>query len=217
MLIYPELDICWLTAPAERSMAFHPAFLRVSLAVQRTLREIVPKFYFENSGNYLDLKTAYPMLVYQASRPFRGKLVSELAYDVMNPAMLPHLLRRAKPRLIELLREVSFRLNAEGQNDLAEKYLSGRSDEIVRCVEKLSKHRKWLHALVRAEGILIDALTGLGGFGSLSKRARAAKLVRFSKRWSQQLRHLYPQYDYSWLAPTLLESATEALRFSQRV
>ncbi len=49
---------------------FFPTFARVSDAIQTTLRQRIPTAYFENARNFTNVKTAYPMLVYQASRPF---------------------------------------------------------------------------------------------------------------------------------------------------
>jgi hypothetical protein len=79
----PTFHPCWLTIPSERSAAFLPAFVRMSVAIQCVLRERVPMEYFEDWGKYRDLKTAGPMLVYQASPPFRGKKRTELTYDVL--------------------------------------------------------------------------------------------------------------------------------------
>ena len=57
----------------------------MSVAIQVVSREQVPVKYFEDLRKYRDLKTAGPMLVYQASPPFRGKKRAELTYDVLNP------------------------------------------------------------------------------------------------------------------------------------
>jgi hypothetical protein len=67
----------------------------MAVAVQQVLRERVPVEYFGDIGKYRDLKTAGPMLVYQASPPFRGKKRTELTYDVLNPALIAMLFRRA--------------------------------------------------------------------------------------------------------------------------
>ena len=72
-VICPEPDPSWLSLPAERSAAFLPTFARVSVAVQSVLRERVPAVHFQNLERFRDWKSAYPMLVYEASRPFRGR------------------------------------------------------------------------------------------------------------------------------------------------
>src|SRR5579871_1645738 len=103
---FPALDPCWLQMPAERSTTFLPAFVRMSEAIQAVLRETVPVKYFERLERFRDPRTAYPMLIYQASPPFRGKKRSELTYDVLNPALIAALFRRTKLPLEELLSKV---------------------------------------------------------------------------------------------------------------
>src|ERR1019366_5741770 len=110
----PTLHPCWRTVPGERSAAFLPTFARMSVAIQLVLRERVPVEYFADICKYRDLKTAGPMLVYQASPPFRGKKRTELTYDVLNPALIAMLFRRAKPKLVEMLAQAEERLRGEG-------------------------------------------------------------------------------------------------------
>src|SRR5579864_4304553 len=109
-----KLSACWLAAPDERSPAFFPMFTEVSVAVQSTLREHVPNTYFTDLAAFGNTKTAYPMLVYQASHPFRGKLRTDLTYDVLNPQTLTALFRSVKLTLPELLDRVEARLHAAG-------------------------------------------------------------------------------------------------------
>src|SRR5580704_16524489 len=118
----PKFNSCWLSMPAERSAAFLPTFVRMSVVIQCVLRERVPVEYFRDLRKYGDLKTAGPMLVYQASPPFRGKKRTELTYDVLNPALIAMLFRRAKPKVVELLAQADERLRAEGLQALADQY-----------------------------------------------------------------------------------------------
>src|SRR5579863_5334805 len=96
---FPRPQACWLTAPDERTPGFLPTFAAISLAIQTVLRERVPASYFAGLANFHHLKTAYPMLVYQASQPFQGKMRSELTYDVLNPKTMAKFFRTAKPNL----------------------------------------------------------------------------------------------------------------------
>src|SRR5271154_3725181 len=105
----PTFHPCWLTIPAERSAAFLPTFVRMSVAVQRVLRERVPMEYFENLGKYRDLRTAGPMLF-----------------------------RRSKPKLVELLAQAESSMRAEGLAELADQYAPRRTGAILDCVQKLS-------------------------------------------------------------------------------
>ena len=207
----PTLHPRWLTVPRERSGEFLPTFARMSVAVQQVLRERVPVEYFEDLGKFRDLKTAGPMLVYQASPPFRGKKRAELTYDVLNPALIAMLFRRAKPKLGELLAQAEERLRAQGLGDLANQYAPRRTGAILDCVQKLSKSRRHLYVLIRGESVLMDALVQLSGLGDLPPKSQAKKWASFEKRWNFQLRRLYQGCDFTHLAPALLEAAEDAL------
>jgi hypothetical protein len=202
---------CWLTVPAERSAEFLPAFVRMSVAIQSVLREHVPVKYFEDLRKYRDLKTAGPMLVYQASPPFRGKKRAELTYDVLNPALIALLFRRAKPNLVELLAQAEARLRAEALVELADQYAPRRTGAILDRVQKLSRSRRHLYVLIRGESVLVDALVQLSGLGELSRKAQAKKWASFEKRWMFHLKRLYRGSDFTYLAPMLLDAAEAAL------
>ena len=208
----PPLDPCWLAAPDERSAEFLPVFARVSVAVQTALREHVPNTFFSTPAGYANTKTAYPMLVYQSSRPYHGRMRTELTYDVLNPKTLASLFRSVKLALPDLLAAVEAKLRAAGLDELAQKYLVKRAPHIVESVQRLSKSRKCLYVLIRGEAVLVNALVDLGGLGSLTLREQARRVASFEKKWNFQLRRLYPATEFTWLAPALLDAATRALR-----
>jgi hypothetical protein len=207
----PTLRPRWLAMPAERSAAFLPIFVRMSVAIQDILREHVPVEYFGDTEKYRDMKTAGPMLVYQASPPFRGKKRTELTYDVLNPALIALLFRRAKPKLIELLAQAEARLRAEGLAGLADQYAPRRSSAILDCVQKLNRSRRHLFVLIRGESVLTDALVQLSGLGDLPPKVQAKKWAAFEKRWNFQLKRLYQRTDFTHLGPILLDAAEAAL------
>jgi hypothetical protein len=208
---FPKPSLGWLAAPAERSPEFFPAFARVSAAIQTILRERVPAQYFESARSFANVKTAYPMLVYQASRPFRGKMRSELSYDVLNPTTLAAFFRTVRPVFGSVLEAAQVRLRAEGASELAGLYEAGRANAILQSVQRWSKSRKCLYVLIRAEGILVNTLIELAGLGSLPQRQQARRVASFQKKWRFQLRRMYPGTDYTWLASDLLDAATQAL------
>ena len=210
---YAEVEAGLLALPAERSGAFLPTFARISVALQSALRERVPALYFSKPVRFRQWKTAYPMLVYQASRPFRGRVRTELTYDVLNPRSIAILFRRAAANLGPLLHRTEAQLEAELE-DVADRYLPRRAGEILQSVQRLSGSRRCLYLLVRGESALIDALIELTGLGSVSGRERVRRLAAFHKKWRFQLRRLYPGEDFSALAPGLLEAATQALLIS---
>ena len=212
---FPKLDACWLAAPDERTPGFLNTFAEVSVAIQTMLRARVPAAYFENLANLRNLKTAYPMLVYQASLPFRGKMRSELTYDVLNPQTLAKFFRTAKPNLTGLLAATEARLRGAGLDSLAADYEQRKLNAVFQAVEKWNKSRKCLYFLIRAESGLVNSVVDLGGLGRLAAKLQLRRTAAFEKKWRFQLRRLYPGTDFTWLAADLLESATQALIAAQ--
>jgi hypothetical protein len=209
--IFPRPGPEWLTAPDERTPRFFPAFARISVAVQSVLRERVPAFYFADPRAFDNIKIAYPMLVYQASQPFRGKMRTELTYDVLNPKTVASFFRSVRPALPGVLAGAKACLQTERSAELAELYDPGLANKIIESVQTLSKSRRCLYVLIRAESSLITTLIDLAGLGALPIRQQARRAGLFQKKWRYQLRRMYPGIDFTWLAPELLESATQAL------
>ena len=208
---FPQPGESWLRAPDERSPDFFPAFARISVALQQTLRDRVPAAYFENPENYADTKKAYPMLIYRSSRPFRARMRTELNYDVLNPDALARVFRSAKQCLPELLIRTESLLSDAGRYDLTRYYQAKRTAEIIDSVQRLSKSRRCLYVLIRSESVLMNALIELGGLGTVRPRDRLKRTAAFEKRWSYQLRRFYPGNDFLNLAPALMDAATQAL------
>lgn len=208
---FPPLGADWLLAPDERSPDFFPAFARISVALQQALRVLVPAAYFANPENFRDTKKAYPMLLYQASSPFRARLRTELTYDVLNPATLARVFRSAKQSLPELLAATELRLADAGLGDIARDYRPRRSQDIVDAVQRLSKSRRCLYVLIRTENVLMNALIDLAGLGALRPKEKLKRGALFEKRWTFELRRIYPGMDCLNLATPLLDAATEAL------
>lgn len=208
---FPQPGPQWLAAPDERTPGFFPAFARVSLAIQTLLRERVPTHYFVDSRAFGNVKTAYPMLVYRSSRPYRGKMRTELTYDVLNPKTVSSFFRTVRPAFPEVLESVQARLRAEGSPQLAGLYEPLRATSILESVQRLSKSRRCLYVLIRAESVLVTTLIDLAGLGSLPIKQQARRMASFEKKWRYQLRRMYLGTDYTWLAPELMETATRAL------
>jgi hypothetical protein len=208
---FPPLGPDWLLAPDERGADFFPAFARISVALQQTLRAEVPPMFFANLENFRDTKKAYPMLLYQASRPFRARMRTELTYDVLNPATLARVFRSAKQCLPELLASTETRLTDAGLAGIARLYQPRRTSDIVDAVQRLSKSRRSLYVLIRTESVLMNALIDLAGFGALRPKEQLKRKVLFEKRWTFELRRIYPGIDCLGIAAPLLESTTKAL------
>ncbi len=179
--------------------------------MQTLLRERVPSYYFVDSRAFGNLKTAYPMLVYRASQPFRGRMRTELTYDVLHPKTLAAFFRTVRPALGEVLEATKARLQAEGLADLVAHYEPSRANFILESVERLSKSRRCLYVLIRAESSLVTTLIDLAGLGKLPIRQQARRIALFEKKWKYQLPRMYPGTDFTWLAAELLDVATQAL------
>jgi hypothetical protein len=208
---FPRPGPEWLEAPDERTPGFYPAFARVSIAVQTLLRERVPSHYFVDSRTFLNQKTAYPMLVYRASKPFRGKMRTELTYDVLHPKTMAAFFRTVRPALGEVLEAAQARLLAEGFTELAAEYVPSLANSILDSVQRLSKSRRCLYVLIRAESALVTTLIDLAGLGNLPVRQQARRMASVEKKWRYQLPRMYPGMDFTWLAAELLETAGRAL------
>ena len=182
------------------------------MALQTLLRERVPSHYFADPRAFANLKTAYPMLVYRASRPFQGKMRTELTYDVLHPKTVAMFFRTVRPALAEVLEAAKARLVADGLTELAALYEPSRANAILESVQRLSKSRKCLYVLIRAESVLVTTLIDLAGLGNLPVKQQARRIASFEKKWRYQLRRMYPGTDFTWLAPELLEVATAGLR-----
>jgi hypothetical protein len=208
---FPRPGPGWLAAPDERTPGFFPAFARVSIALQTLLRERVPSHYFVDTRAFGNVKTAYPMLVYRASRPFRGKMRTELTYDILHPKTVALFFRTVRPVFGEVLEAVKARLLDQGLAEIAALYEPSRANAILESVQRLSKSRKCLYVLIRAESGLVTTLIDLAGLGKLPIKLQARRMASFEKKWRYQLRRMYPGTDFTWLAAELLETATDAL------
>lgn len=202
-----QIDPRWTSAPAVHTQGYFPVFSRVSLALQIAMRSMIPAAYFQNSGNFRDLKSAFAMLAYEASRPLRPRVTTQMSHDVLDPAMPSRLLLGARGRIARALRSMRPRLLAEGPAELADVYAPREAREILRLVRKSAAHRRWLFFLVRAEGAMLDALQELAGIGRLSLKAQRLRHAAFAQTWRRELRRMCPGQDFTALAPALLRAA----------
>jgi hypothetical protein len=210
---------CWLQAPRERDQRFLPVYTAMSVAVQTAMRKWLPMAWFADPSRYNDLGAAFPLLVYQALPPFRGKRKSELAYDPMSLEGVrlrrPGVLRNLSA-LLEVARQA---VEAEGKKRLAWFYAPSESERIITAVEKQPRQ---LLALLAADAAFIDGLVNLGVRGAalaeLLERdpAMAVKqLAAFSAKlvaaFHRKLRRLYGGQGFVSFGSLLFMEATRAL------
>ena len=213
---FRESAIHWMSTPSERSARFLPAFSAVSLAVQRKLREQIPAIYFTETDRFATTRHAYPVLIYQASRPFRPKTRSDVTYDVLNQSMMASFFRMAKLNLGEILSAVVDRLRMEGRDELVKPYQPHRVAEIIASVQTRSASTSQLYDLLVGESGLISELLRMAGFGNRPPREQVKVSAALFKTWDFHLRRMCAGHDLRYLGPELFDVATAALLAHQQ-
>ena len=195
-------DPAWLHAPDETAPGYFGAWQRVSLALQKALRQWIPEVCFRYAARFEDRPAAYPLLVYAASRLCHGRPRTEFTYDIADPETLPRALYMIGQSLQRVLAAVERRLFEEGRPELARRYAPIWYEDVLRAVK--AKPRS-LIALLGDEAALINAVIDLGS-------ARRLQAVRpFARSANLTLRTMFGK-DLRMLAAPLLREATKALQ-----
>ena len=194
----------WTGAPHERHPAYFRTWQAVSLAVQNALRCWIPEIYFRDPARYEERDAAFPLLVYAASRPCRGRPSTEFTYDLADEEVLPRALYQIGASLQSVLKTVERRLYDCGRPALARRYAPRWHQDVVRAVQR--KPRPLL-GLLGDEAAVVNALVGLGS----GTKMRAVK--PFARSAGMALRTMYGE-DLRLLALRLLEEATRTLERS---
>jgi len=198
-------DPQWLKAPTERDPGYFWAWQRVSLALQRWLRDQVAEAYFENLTQFESRPAAYPVIVYQASRLCHGRPRTEFTYYLRDyPECQTTLATSWKltGRAIQaVLRRMEHRLYQAGMTQLAHRYAPVWHQDVLMAVKK--KPKPYVDLLV-AESAVINAAIDLGTERSVEAANRFGKTVHLN------LRKLYGM-DLQALGVGTLVEATRAL------
>jgi len=200
-LIAPQ----WLNAPTERDPGYFQAWQRVSLALQRWLRDQVADAYFLDLAHFENRPAAYPMIVYQASRLCHGRPRTEFTYDLRDyPECRTTLISSWKltGRAIQaVLRGIEQRLNDAGMTELAHRYAPVWHQDVLVAVK--TKPKAYVDLLM-AESAVINAAIDLGTERSIEAANRFGKTVHLN------LRKVYGM-DLQTLGVGTLEEATRVL------
>jgi hypothetical protein len=191
----------WIGAPHECHPAYFRSWQAVSLAVQKELRRGIPEIYFRDPARYEDRDAAFPLLVYAASRPCRGRPRTEFTYDVADAEVLPRALHQIGASLQSVLETVERGLYDGGRPALARRYAPRWHQDVLRAVQR--KPRPLL-GLLGDEAAVVNALVGLGS-GSEMQAVKP-----FARSVTMALRTMYGK-DLRPLAFRLLEEATRTL------
>ena len=205
-----DLPAIWRKAPAERTPRFFGVYSAVSLALQRELRRRIPDEWFRDLARFENVRLAWPLLIWQASLPYRPKTRYAFTYDVLDNKMMKRFFREARLRLPGLLSGVCFRIMTEGPPELARGYEPKHARRIAQFVECNVRCRARLEGLLVAEAALVNGLIGLAGFPDLTRIEQTRRVRSLRKIWNSQLRTIYTRQDFRWLLPHLLETVTRA-------
>jgi len=191
----------WTNAPDELHPRYFQVWQNVSVSLQKALRTWIPEIFFRDPARYEDRDAAFPLLVYAASRPCRGRPRTEFTYDVVDPEALPCALNLIGTSLKTVLAKVERHLYECGRPELALRYAPLWHEDVLRAVQKRPRP---LIGLLADEAALVSAVIDLGA-------TRGMNAVKpFSKAASQALRSLYGE-DLRPLAFKLLDEATRVL------
>jgi hypothetical protein len=214
-----SLALAWTESPKPREPEFTAAFGRVSMHLQEGMRLWLPAVYFASAESYRDLRLAYPLLVYQASLPFRTAGPTAFTYDPKDRSSVEQAVATAEPRLPALLEQVHARLLRAGFPRVAEYYEQ-------RCVTEALTKALWrspeFPALLRADAFLIEDVIRLAGAARVLRGAAkldpAAAVRRLQKESAYfvrslqgHLRRVCRNDDFLALSSLVLVEATAAL------
>lgn len=214
-----EMATCWLDVPDERRQAFLQRFVRVSGAIQRAMRFWLPYVYFQDGRRYETLGAAYPMLIYQSTRPNAGDYRNSYNYDAIDSKSMHTAWWHAKNFLPGVLQRVHTMLLAGGNRQLADYYFPVRANAIISTVQRRPHP---LRSLLMADNFFVEELIRLGNRAcelrkSLDKRVDrlpkhlGAFSARFVKAFHTKLRNLYGGESFLGFGSLILVEATRAL------
>ena len=176
-------DPHWRNAPTEHDPEYFRVWQRVSLALQRSLRDGVANAYFEDLAHFENRPAAYPIIVYQASRLCHGRPRTEFTYDLRDyPECRTTLISSWKltGRAIQaVLRGIELRLNDAGMTELAHRYAPVWHQDVLVAVKK--KPKAYVDLLM-AESAVINATIDLGTERSVEAAHRFGKTVQLNLR-----------------------------------
>jgi hypothetical protein len=191
----------WMHASGELHPRYFQTWQKVSVALQRALRQWIPEVYFHDPARYEDRDASYALLVYEAGRVCHGRPRTEFTYDIADEETLPCAMNMVGTAMQEVLKTVERRLYESGRPELARRYAPVWYKDVLHAVR--NKPRP-LMALLGNEAVLINAVIDLG-------TARSMNAVKpFAKAANLALRHMYGE-DLRPLAARVLQEATNAL------
>jgi hypothetical protein len=173
------------------------------------LRDRIAEEFFRDPGRFEDRVDCYPMIVYQACRPFFGRPRTEFAYDVRDFPWCEDTLasswKLTGRGLQRVLAGIEARLRELGNEQLARRYSPVWFEDVLVAVQRRPK--PYADLLAR-ESAIINAVIDLGTQPKVASVNRSAKII------NQQLRKVHgPKnaMDMRAIGYGVFEEATRAL------
>ncbi len=206
----------WFDAPGDRDTTYTAAYGQIALAVQRVLREELPRLWFSKPERYARLADSHAMLVYKCSRPYLGRTRTELNYEFQNPVSMKRFYKTANlaiPAELDRIQEVLV------DSDLARHYQRIFSRDIVGAVATRQHN---LHRIMAAESTIIECFIQFGMIGhefryrmTSHPQHTAEGIARYAADFASALNYrtkrIHPTLDCGDLALPLLMEASSAL------
>jgi hypothetical protein len=197
----------WKSAPAHGHATFSSTWQRVSLALQKRLRQGIAEEFLRDAARCEDRAQGYALAVYQASRPFsnRARAHGEFAYDLRDypdcRSVLNAAMRHTGQTTQVTLAGVEQKLREAHLPDLARRYDPVWFEDIQIAVRK--KPRRFVD-LLATDCIVVDAVIDLAASPTTAAINRSARMINRALRKVLGL-------DMRRLGVEVLEEATRVL------
>lgn len=202
----------WADVPGPGQSAFHERLIEVANGIQGAIRAWLSYGFFQDLSVYRTPARAWPVLVYAAMKPFRGRSRADFCYEVTDPASIQRALWGVLPALEDEMRRIAPRL-ANLPQQLQYAYSQRRTPEMAKEAANLPRifggllfgEREIVEAFLRFAQRLHETIPA-GKTGGLFRHGS----LLYGKV-SRKLAALCTGADYSNLAPMVLLEATAAL------
>lgn len=214
-----SLTHAWTKVILSRSESYGPALCAVSLALQACLRRWLPLLAPTGPERYANPASAFPLLVYQYSRPFARVRRGLYSYDTLSADAVQTAIRSARTRLGPALTRIHALLIAAGNPELAAQYSPACAKAIIRTV---LLQRRTFATLLAADTAIVEHVFSLARYnrGLTTSAARTPRraarelhvlATEFSTVLNRRLARFHGGLDFTPIGPLLLLEATAAL------
>jgi len=161
--------------------------------LQLALRAWISAIYFSDLKAYEDREAAYPVVLYQASRPFCGNPGHDFTLDLRDYPDCTNTLEQAwkltGSSLRRTLAEVELRLNQAGRSQLAKSYAPKWYEDVLHEVRRNPK--AYAHVLTK-EADFINSIIDLAAAPTPLAVSHFSKCVnlKLKKVFGHDVRHL---------------------------